>query len=476
MSATDTIQCTICFEDTRTTGPLRAISCRSCKAVTCGKCTETYLLGLAGDPHCPSPECNAVWTRSFLVENMTKTFMTDRWKKKREVVLFEREQALFPLTQPLIENRRKAKELVKEAAVIYAEAAEIQRKYQEKMSQAYTLQRQIERLENSRLANGGAEAAAKQASTFTRKCMKEGCAGFLSSQYKCGVCEGCFCPRCFDRIDRVRDNLHTCNPDSVATAEMIKRDSKPCPKCGISICKTEGCDQMFCTSCLTPFSWQTGQIVNHGRIHNPHFFEYLQRNGGTLPRPAGDVPCGGLPDWYTLSRDIPYGSPQYDPLRNFFRTVAELIDQNQQLPDAFTIHDNEIERLDFMMNDITKEDFQRIIQRKEKQRDFKREFGQVNQLLVQIGSELFQRMTGRNGPKLTAANAVVEVGGLRDYVNELYLNISKGWTLTVPKLGASNRLERQKYKAPGRAKKTVAVAEAEEEDDAVSVLSDTEVA
>jgi hypothetical protein len=132
-----------------------------------------------------------------------------------------------------------------------------------------------------------------------------------------------------------------------------------------------------------------------------------------------------------------------------------------------------------MMNDMTKEDFQRIIQRKEKQRDFKREYGQVNQLLVQIGSELFQRMTGRNetgrsGQKLTAANAVIEINGLREYVNDLYLKISKGWALTVPKLGDTNRLERQKYKAPGRTKK--AAAAAEEEDDAASVISDTEVA
>jgi hypothetical protein len=452
------IVCTICYDETKPSGPLRAISCRACKSVTCGKCTETYLLGLAGDPHCPGTECNVAWTRSFLVENMTKTFMTDRWKKARENVLFQREQALFPITQPLIENRRQAKELKKDIDRIHAEAVEIQKQYQAKMNEVYNLENRIARLENSRLANGGAEAAAKQASTFTRKCMKEGCAGFLSSQYKCGVCEDCFCPRCFDPIDKVRDNLHTCNPDNVATAEMIKKESKPCPKCGMSICKLEGCDQMFCTSCLTPFSWATGQIVNHGRIHNPHYFEYLQRNGGVIPRAAGDVPCGGLPDWYTLSRHIAYGTAHYDPLRNFYRTVAEMIDENRELPDAFTIHDNETERLDFMMNDMTKTAFQRVIQRKEKQREFRREYGQVNQLVVQIGTDIFQRMNGAGGTRLTAANAVVEIAGLRAYANDLWLKISKGWSLTVPQLGDTNRRGRQKYKGPARAKKTAAAA------------------
>lgn len=461
MAATEEpIVCSICYEDTKPTGPLRAISCLACKGITCGKCTETYLLGLAGDPHCPGTECNAVWTRSFLVEHMTKAFMTDRWKNHRELVLFQREQALFPLTQPLIENRRQAKELRKDVYRIQAEAAEIHKQYQAKMCEAYMLENRISRLEQSRLANGGAETAAKQAATFTRKCMKEGCVGFLSSQYKCGVCEGCFCPRCFDPIDKVRDNLHTCNPDSVATAEMIKKESKPCPKCGISICKTEGCDQMFCTSCLTPFSWASGQIVNHGRIHNPHFFEYLQRNGGIVPRAAGDVPCGGLPDWYTLSRDVQYGTGHYEPIRNFYRTVAEMIDENREIPDAFTIRDNEVERLNYMMNDMTKADFQRIIQRKEKQSDFKREIGQVNQLIVQIGTEIFQRLHGNTSQKLSARDAVAEIAGLREYVNGLYWNISKGWGLTVPKLSDTNRREKQKYKGAAKAKKAAATGEA----------------
>ena len=85
----------------------------------------------------------------------------------------------------------------------------------------------------------------------------------------------------------------------------------------------------------------------------------------------------------------------------------------------------------------------------------------VNQLIVQIGSEIFQRMTGRDGPKLAGREAVLEINGLREYVNGLYLNISKGWGLTVPKLSDTNRRERQKYKGAARAKKGAAAAAAE---------------
>ena len=73
---------------------------------------------------------------------------------------------------------------------------------------------------------------------------------------------------------------HECNPDDVASAQAVRRDAKPCPKCSMAISKIDGCDQMWCVGCKTAFSWRTGKIQT-GVIHNPHFFEW-QRNGGRL--------------------------------------------------------------------------------------------------------------------------------------------------------------------------------------------------
>ena len=59
---------------------------------------------------------------------------------------------------------------------------------------------------------------------------------------------------------------------------------------------------MWCTECKVAFSWNTGKVVISGAIHNPHYYNYLQQNGGgNAPRNPGDILCGGLIPFYTLN-------------------------------------------------------------------------------------------------------------------------------------------------------------------------------
>jgi hypothetical protein len=148
----------------------------------------------------------------------------------------------------------------------------------------------------------------KDSEKCQRPCPVNECKGYLSTAWKCGMCETWVCPDCGNVKGDKNDEEHVCDENDKMTLLMLKKDTKPCPGCYKPIHKTEGCDQMFCVQCHTAFSWNTGKKVN-GVIHNPHYYE-MQRaaNGGVAPRVAGDNPCREqetLPMWYQIVNILP---------------------------------------------------------------------------------------------------------------------------------------------------------------------------
>jgi hypothetical protein len=113
---------------------------------------------------------------------------------------------------------------------------------------------------------------------FVRKCSDADCRGFLSTRWKCGLCDKYTCTECHELKS---DDDHTCDPNNVATAKLLSSDTKGCPTCQTSIYKIDGCDQMWCPQCHTAFSWRTGQIEKV--IHNPHYYEWRRLHGGLEP-------------------------------------------------------------------------------------------------------------------------------------------------------------------------------------------------
>jgi hypothetical protein len=219
--------------------------------------------------------CQKIWTRQFVTDNFPKNWVGKQWKAMNSRVGVEREKALLPATMGVVQNRKEIKSMEKEVTIIDAEIRRLQ-------SRKWALKQQI--------AAGGSVVNTK-ADTVGRKCPDEKCRGFLSSQWKCGMCDKWTCPDCHVIKGTRRDAEHTCDPDVRATAQFLAKDTKPCPKCSTPIHKIEGCDQMWCTQCHTAFSWRKGTIET--RIHNPHYYEWQrQQNGGAAPRNLGDFECG----------------------------------------------------------------------------------------------------------------------------------------------------------------------------------------
>ncbi len=265
-----------------------------CEYSACKTCVRTYLLTTIQEPHCMN--CRNKWTREFIKNSLGASFVNGELKEHQSKILIDstiakREERL----QGAINYRDNCKDR-KEIGVLRKQLAT-------KRQELEALHDQIEDIENVvRTRNGdpvyfrnraryreiGQQVAGNTAAVrekvkpkFIMPCQKEGCNGMLNEQYMCEVCNTTTCKRCLE--SEIQEN-HECNLDTVATANLIKRDSKPCPKCGVRISKISGCDQMWCVECKTAFCWQTGTIYTNN-IHNPHYFQFMRERGDEIPRP-----------------------------------------------------------------------------------------------------------------------------------------------------------------------------------------------
>jgi len=340
--------CSVC-SDIYTPILRKKVTCKYCKADTCCKCIEQYLLGRHEDAHCL--HCRVNYNDTVLREICTKTYLQQRYFKHRQEVLINRERAILPgLQDAAMEERRRLVQyeqiigIRKEIDVIKRQRNDILVQYntvhleyytakRDKLptdhltlrmtelydqskayhQQIYELKDQIWKIQRAGRRRHGAEdddteekkeeeKKEEEKKRFIRRCTRTGCQGFLSTAWKCGICEWYSCSKCFITRGEQHDTPHECTKEDLETADLIKKDCKPCPNCGEFIMKSSGCDQMYCITCNTPWSWTTGKIVTSGPIHNPHYYEWLKRTGGVIPRNPADVPCGGYPGAWELRR------------------------------------------------------------------------------------------------------------------------------------------------------------------------------
>jgi len=379
-----TTVCVICDEKMNKNNHTK-VACPYCAYEACRSCCETYILGQS-IPKCMDGKCGKEWTRKFLVQTFTKAFINGAWKKNVEKKLLDKEVALLPATQGVVES------------LIQKEKA---------MEEARELDRQIKEMERRRRnllyeANQGAVFVAKE-KHFVRSCPSAECRGYLSSQWKCGLCELWTCPDCHVVKGLDKDAEHVCNADELATAKLLDKDTKPCPKCSTGIFKIEGCDQMWCTQCHTAFSWKTGHIETH--IHNPHFFEWQRKNGG-LARAPGDILCGREITHYMPNtfRDILKGvnvdskwssSNAIEIFNQLSHIVRNLLHLTRVQTPTFRVNNmenNQELRVKYMRKEIDLETFKSRIHRDNKKFEKKREIHEILTMFSQTVTDIIFRV------------------------------------------------------------------------------------
>jgi hypothetical protein len=331
-------------------------------------------------------KCNTGWDNEFVLQAVNKTYYHSELKDKKKDKLLEFEKGRIPATQ---EDAKRF--LLKEKA--NKDIAGLQRNNDELQLAISKNNIQIRQIRNKMRDDLGQVSAEKK--EFIMQCQVDGCKGFLSTGYKCELCDAKTCSKCLEVVGEE----HECKPDSIASAEMIKKDTKPCPKCSIRVYKIDGCNQMWCVQCNTPWDWISGKIVN-GTIHNPHYYQFIQRqNAGVMPRNPGDMICGGMPELWAMNQLLHRLDSSYSPvvrfiqvnLYNIHRIIVDarfrIIDERNQnrfepqLTDA---------RIRYMLNRISDEELKQEVYTINTKRDKVQANIRLLELIETIGTDIFQ--------------------------------------------------------------------------------------
>ena len=413
----------------------KPIACLYCNYKSCSGCTRQYLLNSTRNPDCMS--CHVEWNREFIDDNFPKTFRTGELKKHRELVLLEREKSLLPSTMPLIELHRDIENEEKEAEKLRLKMEQANRHYYMKVDDISRLRRRYHRLET------GHATDVSERKNFVRNCPAGECKGFLSTQWKCGLCETWVCPDCHEIKAAREDTNHTCKPENVETAKALAKDTRPCPKCAAAIFKIDGCDQMWCTLCHTAFSWRTGNIETT-RVHNPHYYEWMRRqNNGVIPREPGDGPqgCGDqMIDVYTLRRlmtNARVDATESNTIAIIHRMITHVENWEMQrfnVPDRLDQYANQDLRIRYFLEGLDEETWKSQLQQREKKWERKRAMRQVLTMFVNVAKDLMRKVqveltSGHNGQYEQNRNRLSEIldefEELRKYFNDSSFAVCK---------------------------------------------------
>ena len=400
------MSCPVCIEPMNKSNR-KSIDCVFCEYVACKDCYKRYLLDKKSSAHCMS--CSKEWDLKIMIQKFDKSFLDKDYKKHREDVLIEKEKGLMVTTQPVVERL-----IIVEK--IQAEIKELKKAKNANDMRIYDLTIKLKQNQNT------VEVDRKK---FIRKCTFDDCKGFLSSQWKCGLCEHRACSHCHELLSDIE---HTCNKDTLETIKLLNRDTKNCPTCAVDIFKIEGCDQMFCTECHTPFSWKTGKIET-GVIHNPHYFAY-RREMGTLERNPLDVICGREIDnlfEYRLLNKITSVTNR-NLTRASLRYIIHLsLVELPRYKRKTDIDINEDLRIDYMRNKISEVEFKKKLQIREKKISKTHEINNVLTMFISCQTDLFYRLYENVGDWDAISK---ESNILLSYVNDCLSSITNLYTKT----------------------------------------------
>lgn len=455
-----------------------------CQYAACKTCVRTYLVGTTCDPNCMN--CKKTWSEQFLVKNLNRNYCEKEYRQHRKELLLERELSKLPETMIFAEQFKKVEREQKQITLLNDKQKELTKQLNEIKVAKNVYASNIYHIRH------GTDNSGKERRQFIMACPHDGCRGFLSSQYKCELCEMFTCPHCLEVIGISKDIPHTCNPHSVASAEFIKKDTKPCPQCGTRIHKIQGCNQMWCTQCHVAFNYDTGKI-DTGRLHNPEYYKYLEQQGNSAaPRNPGDIICGGLIHIGVVTRTI---SPtiqhavyklgentksrteletEYNQwnsyLQQMHRTLAHIsyYELTRIRTQVRELEDQRDLRVEYILNKINKKELKDKVYQNDVKRKKAVENLHLYELLNVVGTETFNILEqesrtaiankGKKENQIFKTTDIAKnfidlvnekitvIDNLRHYCNKRFAKISVTYNQSVSSIDDTWKIDRKKFK------------------------------
>ena len=416
--------CPICTNLSRTKS---WVTCPKCKFACCRSCTKKYLLSAPDiNPKCMS--CKYSWDFEFVSDNTDYEFHDITYRERRCKVIMERERSLLPATQPYVVTEKKITSLQDEYDRLLAKSKRIAQKLAEVNRDKKLIRDQLNAAKRGTILDKAVEPVANN--KFNGNCPQPDCKGFLGSNYVCGLCEKKACKKC----RQVKHKGTECDPNTIETVKTLAMDTKRCPNCGIPIYKISGCDQMFCTKCHTAFDWKTGKIET-GRVHNPHYYEFVRRTGGDIREP-GDVRCGGVVPVHTLRNalaDAGIDRKMNDNISNAHRATAHNRDiaMRRYLTNEVSENTHRDLRIKYLCGDIDEKRWFSLLKKREKEREKKRAISMILTMYIDTIEEIFNNMCIVK-TKDEINKCVVQLTDLKVYSNEYLTKLAKRFKSQIP--------------------------------------------
>jgi hypothetical protein len=461
------MECSICCEKFNKSTHL-LVDCKGCDDSAdpvCRKCSQTFILGSSNDPCCML--CKSKWDREFINKYLTKSFINTKLKEHTENIFMDREISKLPDTQVYAQQVKQIQGISDRIAECEAQKNRLLRLVLKQKDLSRDLYAEINRIRY----NGVVQTSEEK--KFTYKCPNGECKGFLGGNWKCGLCDIKYCKDCMEP----KEENHECDKNTKETFQLIKKDTKPCPKCGELIFKLSGCSQMWCTICHTTFDWRTGQL-EAGTVHNPEYYRWMRESGQTLARNPLDVPhdpCGNrLINHNDLlrfmrrlfpSEDVASPHPAAYAGRGLGAERRHIVDKREVII-TLNIHrminhithkvnfhnqerthmENQLRdlRVKYLLNNLDKETWKRQLQILEKANIKGQDYINVWNLLGFILNEAMTKITTCTN-KDVVVNILKEVEMSREFCNESFKKVGKLYTNVYPGIDI-NWVEQRNWK------------------------------